>query len=311
MPAIGASAVMGVALETVSGTYVAPTKFVPFESESLNYTQETNWRRPIRNTAGVVGAAPGNAHVEGDISFEALTDVIAILLHASRCTVTKTGTAPAITYKFTPAPVAVPTKTLSITIRRGSEVFGYVGCVISSFTISVDDAGKMTFNCSVIGSNEASAAALAAITWPTSTPFGIGHYNIQIPTATQIYDADSFEFQSEDNAEPQFRLKTTTGAQFVAFGESNATISVERDFETRADYDTYKNLTAQSITFVASKGANDSLTILMPAAIKDSYEVSIGGQGDLIRASVSYTGVIDATGKHYEISVVTSENITA
>jgi len=309
MPAIGASGVLGIALETVSGTYVAPTKFVPFESESLKYTQNTAWRRPIRNTAGIVGAAPGNASVEGELGLEALVDVVAIMMYASRCSVNKTGSAP-YTYTFIPSPVAVPTKTMSITIRRNNEVFGYTGCVISSFTFSVDDSGVMKFNVNIVGNNEASAAALSTITWPTTSPFGIGQYSIQIPTATQVFDTDKYEFSSEDNAEPQYRLKTTTGAQFVAFGESNATIKVERDFETRADYDTFKALTSQSVTFVASKGANESITILMPAAIKDSYEVNLGGQGDLVRASVGYTGVIDDTGKHYQITVVTNENVT-
>lgn len=310
MPSIGASAVLGIALETVSGTYVAPTKFVPFESESLNYQQETVWRRPIRNTPGLVGGVPGNVHVEGDIEMEALAEVVAVILQASRCTSVKTGTGPYV-YTFTPAPVAVPTKTMSITVRRGAEVFGYTGCVVGSFTFSIDDDGQLKFNISVVGSNEASAAALAGITWPTSLPFGAGMYSIEIPTATQVFDTDQFEFQSEDNAEPQFRLKNTgRGAQFVKFGESEATLTVERDFETRADYDTYKALTAQSITLTATNGASNIIQIIMPSAIKDTYEIEIGEQGDLVRASVEYQGVIDGTGKHYQIIVTTTENIT-
>lgn len=308
MPFIGASGVLGVALEAVSGTYVAPTKFIPIESESLSYTQETNFRRPIRNTPGVVGAAPGNAHVEGDIEMEALAEIIVYFLHASRCTVVKSGTAPSYKYIFTPSPVAVPTKTMSITVRRGNEVFGYTGCVISSFTINVDDDGAMKFNVSIIGANESSQPALAAITWPTLNPFGAGQYKLEIPTATQVYDTDSFEFQSEDNAEAQFRLKNTPGAQFVAFGESNATLSVERDFENRVEYDGYKALTAQSIKLTATAGT-ESVEISMPAAIKESYEINLGGQGDLVRASVSYQGVIDSTGKHYQITVNTAENV--
>src|ERR1043166_1253023 len=37
------------------GTYTAPTKFVPFMSESLTSTQATIWRRPIRQSADVIG----------------------------------------------------------------------------------------------------------------------------------------------------------------------------------------------------------------------------------------------------------------
>lgn len=310
MPSIGASGILGVALETVSGTYVVPQKFVPFESESMNHQQATNWRRPIRNTAGLVGAVPGNVHIEGDIQMELLADVLPYFLYASRCTVNKTGASAPYTYTFTPAAVAIPTKTMSVSIKKGNEVFGYVGCVVSSFTITVGEDGILKFNVSLVGTSEATQSALTA-TWPTTTPFGAGQYNVSIPTASQVFDTDTFEFQSEDNAEPQFRLKNTgAGAQFVKFGESNATIKVERDFENRTDYDAFKALTSQSITFLATKGAGESVTVLAPVAFKDSYEISIGGQGDLIRSSIEYQCAIDGTGKHYQLTVVCAENIT-
>ena len=309
MPAIGASGVLGVALETTPGVFVPPTKFVPFESESLQYQQETNWRRPIRNTPGVIGAVPGNVHTEGDVGMEALHDCVPYFLMASRCTFTKTGTGTPYTYTFTPSPVAVPTKTMSIAVKRNNEVMGYSGLVVSSFTFTIED-GTLKFNCSMVGQDEASQTTLTPV-WPTSTPFGAGMYSVQIPTATQVFDTDSFEFQVEDNAEPQYRLKSSgRGAQFVKFGESNATLKVERDFETREDYDNYKALTAQAITMLASQDANASIQLDLPVAIKDTYEVNIGGQADLVRASVNYQAAIDATGKHYSIQVITTENIT-
>jgi hypothetical protein len=308
MPSIGAGGILGVAKETVSGTYVAPTIFVPFNSESLNWVQETNWRRPIRNTPGLVGASLGNGHTEGDIEMEALSDVVAYFMYGTRCTVVKTGAGPYV-YTCTPAPVAVPTNTLSISIKRGNEVFGYTGCVVSSFTLTVGDDGVLMFNVSIVGATEATQSALTA-TWPTQSPYGPGQYNIQIPTAAQIFDADTFEFTSEDNAEAQFRLKNTIGAQFVKFGESNATISTERDFETRADYDAWKALTAQAIKFTATKGVSESIVLDAPVAIKDTYEVALGGQGDLVRSSIEYQCAIDATGKHYQLVVTTAANIT-
>lgn len=304
---IGAGGILGIALETVSGTYLAPTKFVPIDSESLKHMQDNFKRRAIRNTPGLIGVTPGNVHVEGDITFDLTGDVLAHFLYATRCTVVKTGAGP-YNYVGTPAALAVPVKTLSISIKRNSEVFGYVGCIVGGLTISVGTDGILKCTVKIIGLQEATQAALTAA-WPTTAPFGAGMYNLQIPTATQVYDTDTFEFSSEDNATPQFRLKNTgRGAQFASFGESNATAKVERDFENRTDYDLYKAATAQSITFVATSGA-DVITILMPAAIKDTYDLALPGQGDLLRASISYDGAIDSTGKHYLITVVTAENI--
>jgi len=291
-----------------SGTYAAPTKYLPFLSESLTFQQDTQWRRPIRNTAAVIGAIPGDSHIEGDITFEALSDVIIYFLAATRCSVTKTGTGP-FTYTFTPTSAAIPTETMSITIVRNGQVFGYTGCVVSSFRITVDNE-VLQMSVSILGRDEASQGPVTA-TWPVSTPFGAGQYNLQVPTGSPVTDSDSFEFSVDDNGTPNYRLQSTTrGPAFINFGESAAQLTLNRDFITRADYDNFKALTAQSVTLAATKGASESVTLLMPAAVKDTYETQIGGEGDLIRASITYQGVIDGTGKHYLITVVTpTENM--
>lgn len=306
--AIGASGILGIAPEAVSGTYLAPTKFFPFESESLKWTQDNRERTGIRNTPGLLGMIRGDGHVEGEITFDATVDVVAWFLLASRCTYTKTGTAPTITYVFTPAPNAVPAKTLSITVKRGSETSGYVGCVVSSFTLSLD-GGALKFTVSIVGTSEATQTAPTA-TWPTTVPFGAGMYSLQIPTATQVFDTDKYEFSVEDNGEAQSRIKNTLGAQFIKFGESRAIIKAERDFESRAELDQYKALTAKSITLEATAATGtDKLTILTPVAVIDSYEYGLSSVGDLIRASVEYKCVIDATGAAYKITVITGETL--
>lgn len=312
MPGTGAGGFLGVALETTSGTYLAPTKFVPINSESLQWLQDTIWRRPIRQSADIVGAVDGNGRVEGDVSMEAFEDVVALCLRAARTTMTKSGTTPDFSYEFKGSAIAIPSKTLSVTVVRNNEVFGYTGLVVGSFTFTVED-GLLMFNPSFLGRDEAEQTAPVP-TWGTgiqSLPYGAGKYNLQIPTATQIFDADGFEFSVDDSAEAQYRLKDTSrGAQFIAFGERTTSLSLERDFENRDDYDAFKLLTAQDVTITATKGANNSIEINVPAAIKDTYEVGLSGQGDLIRASIAYNGVLDATGDAYTITVKTQLDLT-
>jgi hypothetical protein len=85
---------------------------------------------------------------------------------------------------------------------------------------------------------------------------------------------------------------------------------LDRDFITRIDYDAFKALTAQTITLIASKGTNNSITIVMPVAIKDTYAVNLSGQGDVIRASIAYQGIIDSTGKSYSIACASQLDLT-
>lgn len=290
------------------GTYAAPTKFFPFTSESLQMMQDTVWRRPIRQSADIIGAVPGNQHVEGDLALESLEDVVLWFLWASRTTIVKSGSAPNFTYTVTPTAAAVANKTLSITLVRNGIVFGYTGVCLSSFTFGIDN-GLLTFQTTVQGRDEA-VQSVPVPTWPATTPFGAGNYTIEVPTGVTVLDTDTFEFQVEDNAEAQFRLKSTgRGAQFIKYGERNSTMTMERDFESRSDYDLFKSVTAQSITLTATKGVNNSIVMLAPVAIKDTYEVGLSGQGDLVRAQIAYQNIIDGTGKSWQITIKTQEDI--
>lgn len=309
MPGIGAGGFMGIALETTPGTYVAPTKYFAFESESVAFTQETNFRRPIRKSASIIGAVDGNARVEGDISMEAFEDVVPYFLYCARTSIVKSGSAPNFTYTVTPTAAAIPVKTMSITIVRNNVAFGYTGCVVGSFTLTIED-GTLKFNPSIIGRDEADQS-VPVPTFSTTQPFGAGKYRIEIPTASQVFDADGFDFSVDDSAEAMYRLKDTgRGAQFVAFGERSVTLGMERDFENRTEYDAYKALTSKSITLLSTKGANNQISIVVPAAIQDEHTIGLSGQGDLIRASITYNGVIDGSGNDYTIVVKTQEDIT-
>jgi len=292
-----------------SNTFVAPVKFFPINSESLQFQQATNWRRPIRKTADIVGAVAGDVHIEGDIEMEALEDVVPWFLLSSRTACVKTGTSPNFIYTFTPTPAAIPLRTLSITVERNGTTFGYVGCVVGNFKFTITD-GMLMFTVSIVGSDEASQTN-AVPTFTTSVPFGAGQYSMEIPTATQVFDVDSFEWSCEDNAEPQYRLKNTgRGAQFIKYGERTMGLTCERDFVNRTDYDAFKALTAQTVTLTATKGVNNVITLLTPVSVKDTYELGLSGEGDLIRASIAYQMAIDGAGNSYTITIKTQENVT-
>lgn len=306
---IGAAGYIGIAVETDSGTYEAPTKFFPIMSESLSWTQNTNWRRVIRGTTDVIGAVAGNGNVEGDIEAELLTDVLPYMLLAARGTLERSGTEAPYTYDFTPGHGALAPNTLSITIVRGEEAFGYVGCVVSSMSFGVDnDMATVTY--SVLGQSEESVAVPAAPTYGDDVPFGAGNWNIQIPTNTQIFDADNFSLEINDNGEVQYRLKDTLGAEFIKFGERDVQLTLDRDFENRTEYDNFKNLTEQSVTVGLNESANNQVEFSVVAAIIDAYAVNLSSVGDLVRSSTTYIGTHGSGDGAYSISITTDEDVT-
>lgn len=310
---IGAEGYVGIALETTKGTYAAPTKFFPIRSESVSWTQNTNWRRVIRGTVDPIGAVAGNGNVEGDIDMELLSDVLPYFLRCARGTLTKTMSAdatPVLTgYTFVPTHGALAPATMSITVVRAGEAFGYVGCNVASMAFGTDnDMATSTFT--LLGMREESVAIPASPAYADDEPYGSGQWIIEVPTATQVFDCDGFSFEVDDGGEVQNRLKNVLGAEFVAFGERNVTMSVDRDFKDRVEYDQFKGLTSRSITVQAGTAADDNVRFLMPVGIIDSYDVGLGDVGGLIRSSVSYQGTHDpATGGAYKLTIKTTENI--
>lgn len=291
------------------GTYTAPTKFFPFNTESIVLSQSTVFRRPIRQSADIIGAVAGNYNPGGDIEMEALEDVLIYFLFASRTLIVQSGTSPNFIYTITPTAAAVPQKTMSLTFVRNGIVFGYTGMVVSNFMFGIAD-GLLTFKTGILGRDEAVQSAPVP-TWPATVPFGAGSYSIEVPTATPVLDTDTFEWTVEDNAAVNFRLKNTgRGAQFINYGERNSTMTIDRDFQDRIDYDLFKSVTSQSVTLTASKGANNLITLLAPVTIKNTYDVGLSGQGNLVRASITYQNVIDGTGKSWQITVKTQELVT-
>jgi hypothetical protein len=306
---IGAAGYVGIAIEETSGTYQAPTKFFPIRSENMQWQQNTNQRRVIRGTADVIGSVAGNGHVEGPIDAELLSDVLPYFLLAARGTLSKSGSGP-YEYEFTPLHGALAPNTLSITVVRSGEAFGYIGCNVASMTFGVDnDMAVVTYN--MLGMREEDVAVPATPTYGDDEPYGSGNWIIQVPTGNQVYDSDNFTFEVDDGAEVQNRLKDELGAQFIAFGERNVTASIDRDFTNKSEYDEFKALTKKSISVRASASAGDYVELTCPVNYVETYELSLSGVGDLVRSSVSYTGIHDtATGGSYKINISTDEDVT-
>jgi hypothetical protein len=166
---IGASGIVGVAFETTSGVYTAPTKFVPILSETLEFKETNNFRRPIRQSAAQIGVVAGDFDVEGTITMEATEDTCIYFTECARMVGVKTGSTPNFVYTYTPTSVAVPPKTMSITVVRNGVVFGYTGCGVTKQTFTVNN-NLLEFSADIIGLNEATQTAPGVVTWPVRVP---------------------------------------------------------------------------------------------------------------------------------------------
>jgi hypothetical protein len=310
---IGAQTIVGIAFETVYGTYAPPVRFFPVKSENLTEPFQHVARRLIRGVADNLGHVAGNHNVEGDIVMELYSDVLPYFLYVSRVSIAKTGAGPWV-YTTTPAhvgdSVSLTKPAISINVFKAAESFGFIGCVVSGWELGVEDGiPVVTFH--IIGSKELDQVDPTPAFLTTDVPFSAPSWNIQIPDAASITTVEDFTFSVNDNAEPQFRLGNT-GAQWVKFGEREVKATVNRDFNTRAEFDLYKAVTATSVTLILTQGAN-TITIKMANVTRETYEIDGStDQGSPVMAAVSYMGNYNiATSKSYEVVVSTAvANIT-
>lgn len=326
MPAgLGGGGKVGVALETVMGTYVAPTVFVPVLSENLIYREEKYYSEQIRQQTIASDVKPGYYHVEGDIEMEVDPTNHPYWLYASRHTPSVTGGV----YKFVPSSAgsastasgATTPKTLSITVVRNDVVFGYTGCVVGSFEYSVED-GVLRCTMTVLGLAEEEQAAPSP-TWPAPDLLGAdAHYvYIAASAAAPTFGAvdvnfNGFTFRANHNAEAQNRIRADRSASYISFGITEAEIESELDFLDRTDYDNFVNNAQRAIKLESLNGgatlaaATTGIRLQGNRVSYDAYDVSLEGMGDLIMADFTGRIIGIASGDAYEIHVKSPAIIT-
>ena len=329
MPAgLGGGGKVGLAFETVMGTYVPPTIFVPVLSESLVYREEKYYSEQIRQQTMVSDVKPGYYHVEGDIEMEVDPTNHPYWLYASRHTPVKTGTTPAV-YTFTPSTAgsastaagASTPKTLSITIVRNNVVFGYTGCVVGNFEYTIEDA-VLRCTMTVLGLAEAVQAAPSP-TWAVADLLGADAHNVFVaasavsPTwGTAVDGFNGFTFRANHNAEAQNRINAERSASYISFGITEGEIESELDFIDRTDYDNFVNNVQRAIKLESANGGatfaagTSGIQLIGNRVSYDTYDIALEGMGDLIMAGFTGRMVGITGGSAYQIVVKSPATIT-
>ncbi|SRR6266568_4044260 len=316
MPNVGVAGggFLGLAFEGTSGVYAAPTKYHEILGETLEWQPGLIFRRAIRQSVDQSGVVPGNVGSTGTVTAEAFDDVIVYYLYAMRMGIVKSGTTPNFSYAITPTSNSIwPTRTLSLTVVRNGIVFGYVGCVVTKMTLAIQN-DMLQMDADILFQNEA-VQSLPVPTWTTETPYGPGTWNVGIPTGTQVFDMDTFSLSIDEGGASQYRLKNTganagRGAQFISLGERVIQMTASRDFLDRTDYNAFQAGTPQGITVLTQQTANNIIQFNIPNAYKSTYQVPLGAQGDIVRASITYDSTVDGSGNACYLTVKSQENIS-
>lgn len=325
MPAgLGGGGALGFAFETVYGTYVPPTIWVPIISEDFRYTEERYFSPQLRQQVMVSDVKQGYYHIEGDVVMEVDSNFFPYFMYISRHTTSKTGTAP-YTYKSVPnkmASVGSPAKSASITIIRNDIAFGYTGCVCGQYEFAVED-GVLRATMSLLGLADTAPAGPFVPTWLTPDLLGADAHAVFVATdfgPAPAFGAASVDFNGititmNHNAAAQNRIVKNRAASYIAFGETEISFTTELDFVTRTEYDNFVSTLQRGMKLESTQGATtfatctDGTKIQLNRFAYETYDVNLPAMGDLIMAGATGRGLAVAGGDAYEIHCKSAANI--
>lgn len=330
MPAgLSGSGWVGWALESTKGTWVTPSIWIPILNESLTYTEDRYFSPQIRQQTIVSDVKQGYYHVEGDIEWEVDPSFLPYVLYCSRHSITKTGAGP-YEYKYVPSQAGATStaasgavqRTASITVARNGEFFGYTGCTLGGFSFTIDEGIlKMTLN--IMGEAEVDQAGPFTPSWSAPILYGADAHNVYVaasatsPTFSGVStDFNGFTFTANYNAEAQNRIVADRSASYVSFGETEANIETELDFIDRTEYDNFVATTQKAIKLECCNGgatyaaATNAVKVQANRSVYETYDIQLGGLGDIIMAGVTARVIGISGGDPYEIHVKSAANIS-
>lgn len=327
MPAgLSGSGFVGFALETVKGTYVAPTIYIPILSESFKYMEDRYFSPQIRQQTERSDVKQGYYHIEGDIELEVDPTNLPYWLFCTR----HTPASAAGVYTFTPSTAGATStaasgmvqRTASLTIVRNGVAFGYSGCTCGSLRFFVD-GGVLKLAINMMGEG-ASTPSVPTATFVAPNLFGADAHYIRTDTsgtapgfaATPVVDFNGYEFNANFNPSAENRIVSTRSASYIAFHETEISLTTELDFVDITEYNNFVATTQKAFRFESLNGGatfaacTTGVQIDVNRGVYETYDLGLSGLADLIMAGVTVKGIGITGGTSYRIKVKSAASIT-
>jgi hypothetical protein len=250
--------------------------------------------------------------------------------YCSRHSITKTGAADPWQYDFVPsqagsastASSGAVARSASISVIRNGIGFGYGGCIVNTWEFTIED-GVLRCSMGILGTSEQTPGGLGSPVWTAPELFGADAHSVYVaasavsPTfGAASTDFNGFTANMNYNAAAQNRIVANRAASYVSYGKTEAGYNTELDFVSKAEYDNFKAASTRAVRLESLRGgatfalATEGVQITFNRSAYDSYDVGLGGIGDLIMAATTGRALGIAGGNPYQISVKSGATIT-
>ncbi|MFD5033649.1 phage tail tube protein [Streptomyces sp. NPDC058405] len=321
----GLGAQVGIAPESVYGTYVAPTKFVEFTKEGLQLKKTTAQSAGIAagrlvplSSRRVVTQQEGSGSLEMEVTNKAMGVLFQTLMGTSVTPVQQATTA-----AYLQTHLLVDTAGKSLTIQKGVPLTtgtvtrkNFLGCKVLSAEFSCEVGGMLTVSFEIDAKNVEETSVLATASYPAMSPFHFGQMGlktgsfgtetardgirkvsvkIERPMATDRFYANSSALKKEPISNDQVKI---TG-------------SIEMDYvdTTLDDLHTSDAPTSMVWEFLGPEIAPsylETFRIKLPAIRVDEAPPTVEGF-DVVKPTLSFTGLFDGTNAPAAIEYMSSD----
>lgn len=293
--------------ESTYGTFVAPTRFLEFLSESVKLERERIESNGIRAGRRILHRwAPGVQRVTGDIEFELAPQGTALLWKHILGAVATSGAGP---YTHTLTPGDLSGKSMTVQIGRpdiGGTVrpFSYLGCKVATAELSLEVNEFVLMTVGLYGAHEDTGQALATASYPSGlSPFVFTHGSISL--AGSAFDVRSASLSIDNGlATDRHFIRATTPERPKEPLEADRraiTGTLTADFTDLTAYNRFVNGTEAALVFTLNAGASAQTTITLNVRF-DGDTPEIGG-AELLEQSLPFKAV-SATSDAAAITVV-------
>ncbi|WP_137235166.1 phage tail tube protein [Streptomyces sp. BPSDS2] len=309
----GLGAQIGIAPESVYGTYVAPTKFIEFTKESLQLKKTTAQSAGIAagrllplSSRRVVTQRQGSGSLEMEVTTKAMGTLFQTLMGTAVTPVQQEDTD-----AYLQAHLLIDTVGKSLTIQKGVPLTtgvvtrkNFIGCKIISAEFSCEVGGMLTASFEIDSKDCEETSVLATASYPTMAPFHFGQMALKTgsygtETARSGIRKVSLKIERPMAVERFYAGASGLKAEPISNDQVKVTGSLEMDYVDTVLDDLHTSDAATSLLweFVGAEiepTYNERISFKAPAIRFDDAPPTVEGF-DVVKPTLSFTGLYDGT----------------
>lgn len=281
---------MGLAKETIWGTAVAPTVWVPFKtlksSDSIKRIIDTGIRGNLsKDYASYAGVSTGESSLDGDVYADSFGNFLLGLFGQD----TITGTAP-YTHSFALSANQPPSYTLSD--YDGINERQYTGAMITELGLKFTSDGELTKSAKFVSKASTIASSIHTPTFTTVSPF-VGFQAALTIGGTANLNLIGGDLSIKRDNHFTFGANNSQAPTKLSIGKMEVTGKLDFEVSDYSELNYYLNATQPIVVMTFTNGTN-VLTVQMSKCDFEKVD-GLDRGSEVVKISASIRGLYNAT----------------